>query len=554
MKSAVRKTRVIFWSLAVTAGFIQAWSYRFYIEPDGVNYLDVATAYSRADWSAAINGYWSPLYSWLLALVQALFHPSSLWESTVLHLLNFAVFLLALRCFEFFFGQLLRLLRAESPDATDDVMTPEWAWWVLGYSAFLLSALRLITLSTDTPDMVLAAWLLLASGLLIQLGRFQNGFLRHAMFGSVLGFAYLTKSVMFPLSFVYIFASSISQTGRKKPDFGGLVALAAFAVVSLPFVTAVSRTKGYVTFGETGKIAYFDEVSAPFMEGKLIHPMHQLFERPNIFEYAAPFTSTFPPWYDPSYWYTGATLRFDLRAQLRAIGRAAVNYFHILSTEKEWIAGWLVLAIFAGNWREHARRLLGWWFLWLPSLTMLLLYALVLIEPRYIGVPLTVIRLILFAALPWPQIMVARRLGTAVFLAIGITTGITIIRAAIPELAACIRPAPHAQWTVAQQLEKRNLAAGDRVAVLGHTRAGDYWAHLAGLRIVADIPTEEVPAYWAASAERRAQVSAALNTVGVRALVSATQPNEMSGWEALGGTGYYVQILSRTSSTETNTR
>jgi len=494
MKSAVRKTRVIFWSFAVTASFIQAWSYRFYIEPDGVNYLDVAAAYRRADWNAAINGYWSPLYSWLLALVQTFFHPSAFWESTFLHLLNFAVFLLTLRCFEFFFSQLLRLLRAESPDATDDEMTPEWAWWVLGYSAFLLSALRLITLSTDTPDMVLAAWLFLASGLLIQTGRFQNGILRHAMFGAVLGFAYLTKSVMFPLSFVYIFASSVSHRGWKKPDLRGLVALAAFAVVSLPFVTVISLSKGYVTFGETGKIAYFDEVNAPSMEGKLIHPMHELFERPNIYEYAVPFTSTFPPWYDPSYWYAGATLRLDLRAQLRAIGRAAVNYFHILSTEKEWIAGWLVLAIFAGNWREQAKRLFGWWFLWLPSLAMLVLYALVLVEPRYIGVPLTVIRLMLFAALPWPQIMVARRLGMAVFLAIGITTGITIIRATIPELAACIRPASHAQWTVAQQLEQRNLAAGDRVAVLGHTKVGDYWAHLAGLRIVADIPTEEVPA------------------------------------------------------------
>jgi hypothetical protein len=36
--------------------------------------------------------------------------------------------------------------------------------------------------------------------------------------------------------------------------------------------------------------------------------------------------------------------------------------------------------------------------------------------------------------------------------------------------------------------------------------------------------------------------------------VSATRPNEMLGWEALGGTGYYVQILSGPNSTETTIR
>ncbi len=431
---------------------------------------------------------------------------------------------------------------------------PQWAWWVLGYSAFLLSALRLITLSTDTPDMVLAGLLFVATGLLIHLARIPSSIWRQIAYGAVLGVAYLAKSVMFPLSLVYLFADVFARGGLKKPDWRAFAALCAFAVVSLPFIAALSSTKGHVTFGETGKIAYFDEVSAPVMEGKQLHPVQRIFGQPNVYEYSAPFASTFLPWYDPSYWYAGATLRFDLNAQLRAIGRAAGNYFHILSTEKEWVAGWLVLAIFAGDWREQARRLLRLWFLWLPSVAMLVLYGLVLVEPRYIGVSFAVIRLTLFTALPWSRIVVARRLGMAVFLAIGITTGATIIRGAIPELGACLRPAPHLQWTAAQQLEQRNLGPGDRVAVLGHSKVADYWAHLAGLRIVAVIPTEEVPVYWAATATRRIQVSEALSRVGVKALVSAARPEEMSGWEALGGSGYYVQMLYRINPGETEAR
>ena len=31
---------------------------------DGVSYLDIGDAYFRGDWKAAVNAYWSPVYSW----------------------------------------------------------------------------------------------------------------------------------------------------------------------------------------------------------------------------------------------------------------------------------------------------------------------------------------------------------------------------------------------------------------------------------------------------------------------------------------------------------
>lgn len=74
--------KIAFRSVALVFAFLQAWAYRFYIEPDGVNYLDIARAYLRRDWTNALNAYWSPLYSWLLALIQRVFHPSPYWEST----------------------------------------------------------------------------------------------------------------------------------------------------------------------------------------------------------------------------------------------------------------------------------------------------------------------------------------------------------------------------------------------------------------------------------------------------------------------------------------
>ena len=43
--------------------------------PDGVSYLDVVDKYLQQDWAWAINIYWSPLYSWLLAGALYLIRP-----------------------------------------------------------------------------------------------------------------------------------------------------------------------------------------------------------------------------------------------------------------------------------------------------------------------------------------------------------------------------------------------------------------------------------------------------------------------------------------------
>ena len=66
--SSVRRVRGLFWSIGVAIGFLQAWQARFWINPDGISYLDHADAWFRRDWHGALSPYWSPLYSWLLGL------------------------------------------------------------------------------------------------------------------------------------------------------------------------------------------------------------------------------------------------------------------------------------------------------------------------------------------------------------------------------------------------------------------------------------------------------------------------------------------------------
>jgi hypothetical protein len=57
---------IVTWSIVVLAGAVQAITTRFYVNPDGVSYINLSDAYFRGDWSAGVNSYWSPLYPFLI--------------------------------------------------------------------------------------------------------------------------------------------------------------------------------------------------------------------------------------------------------------------------------------------------------------------------------------------------------------------------------------------------------------------------------------------------------------------------------------------------------
>ena len=89
------ESSLIVWSwIAVSIfGFFQAMAARFYMNPDGISYADLADAYVRGDWQSAVSAHWSPLYPFLISILFRLFHPSLYFQSTAIHLLNFLLYL-----------------------------------------------------------------------------------------------------------------------------------------------------------------------------------------------------------------------------------------------------------------------------------------------------------------------------------------------------------------------------------------------------------------------------------------------------------------------------
>ena len=108
------RLRVLFWCLAVVLGALHVWAHRNDLNPDSVSYIEMAEAAVRSSWHALASAYWSPLYPTLLSVSFRILHPSMYWEFTVVHVVNFVVYLADLFCFEVFLRGLLAVRRTES--------------------------------------------------------------------------------------------------------------------------------------------------------------------------------------------------------------------------------------------------------------------------------------------------------------------------------------------------------------------------------------------------------------------------------------------------------
>ena len=261
----------------------------FYHGHDGLSYLEIGEAYLRGDWGAAINGYWSPLYSWLLGLTLLILRPTPYWEFPAVHLVNFIIYLCALGCFHFFLRELIAYHRTRTLER-HVLSLPAWAWWALGYALFIWSSLTMIPLSLVTPDLCVAALVFLAAGILLRIRCGSISWVTFSLLGLVLGFGYLAKAPMFPLAFVFIGVGVLAVGNLRRGMALGAVSLASFLLISGPFILALSITKGRLTFGDTAKLNYiFRMYRAPTRHwqgtwppaiGKPEHPTRKIFDRP----------------------------------------------------------------------------------------------------------------------------------------------------------------------------------------------------------------------------------------------------------------------------------
>jgi len=533
--------------------------------PDGIDYLDVADAYMRADWSTAINPVWSPLYSLILGPIVEVVPRSVHWEFPVVHVVNFGIYLAALFAFEFFWKQLTMYSGAGAglTIASTPARLPDWAWQVLGYALFGHSALTLNGVITVTPDMLMAGLVFVAAGILVQLRSGLIASRQFAVLGAVLGLAYLAKSVMFPLAAIALVLAVLAVPRLQRRIARGALGVAFLLITAGPFVLAISHAKGRLTIGEASRITYVklvNEVPYPHWQGRpevgqiLVHPSRQVLDDPRVFEFATPIRTTYPISFDPSYWYEGVSPRLDLAAQSRIIWSNLAVYGDLFFPQQAA----LVLLVCVQYWRRTWRPVrvavvFHRWSLAILAAVALGLYGLVHVEARYIGA---------FLPLLWGDLLAnvrsARSLAMHRFVTI---LGVLVVASlfwpvlkgdldAVRALSLFLRASPEQRslllpsWPneVAEELRRLGINPGSQVAVIGfgHT---SYWARLARVHIVAEMFGSESQRFWD-DPPTRARVMRAFEETGAVAIVAEFVYTDVPrDWHRVRNSHHYIYLV-----------
>lgn len=561
---------VALWAIAISMGALHAWvaATNYSMNADGISYLDIGDAYYHGDWGTAINAIWSPLYSWVLGAAMATTNPSMAWEFPLVHIVNFFLYLLTLVCFSYFWHQLSRLrkVRLESNSGTM-IGLPDWVWIPSGYLLFIWTSLFLIEIWAVTPDMLMAAFVYLAAGLVISIRLGEGTWGRLFLLGTVLGFGYLAKTIMWPLGFVFIGSALLSFGSLRMAWPRVLLALVVFLAISGVFIGAISLANGRLTYGEAGSLVYVRHVNGipyPHWQGEPegfgtpIHPTRQVIDTPPIYEFGSPIGGTYPVSLNPQYWYEGVEVEFDFARQFQALMQSGIFYFDLFVRRLGVvIAGLLIIYIL--GWRRP-QSITHWarnWAVALPAIAAFVLYAPVLVAGRYIGVFVSLLLGICLANVLVPAKLFNRRLLTLVStillvflilnLAVANLEGFMDLTLTPVEVTAQVKTYETPGWPgeVTEALQSSGLQEGDQVAVIGYA-FDSYWARLGRFKIVAEMLGTDADEFWFGSEDQQRRAIRAFADTGAKAIVAENVPEhvDLPDWEQIGATDHFIYLLA----------
>ncbi len=563
------RLRTACWTVACAVALVHTWPHRDgLVNFDAVSYLDIARDYARGDWNSALNGYWSPMYSWLLALALAIVRPSPGFEYPLLHIVNGGLFALALAALDWLVAELRR--RADA-DAEGVSGLSSFGWQLAASSLFLWVAIELIVVWLEDPDLLVLGSVCVIARVLLRIEAGLGTRRTWAGLGAALGAGYLAKTAMLPLAPVFL-AVAVWVAPRRQRVIGAAIAVVCLAAVGGPFIIALSVREGRPAFGHSGTLNYvwFVNHSADWprqwpahwphwdgdpRSGRAAHPARLLMRDPAVYEFGSPIGGTYAMWRDPAYWHEGVHAAASARDQLRRLRLSATDLYALFTLNpynaeffnpQPAILAVIIMLLAVAGWRRSAAAVA----LIVPAAAAVAMYAAVYIEPRYLGG---------FMLVGWIGVLLvpaaarngfaSRRLRDAAAVAIAVVCVGSVAAATVfevwPEVqrrAGRRAPLP-TPADVAASFGAAGLRRGDPIAVIGNAQVASRWAHLAGVRIVAEVPAADAPIFWADPARGRKALDAVAPYVA--AVVADWPPGFTSapaGWRTVDGAAYFVRI------------
>jgi 4-amino-4-deoxy-L-arabinose transferase-like glycosyltransferase len=554
----IRRLTLAFCVLAIVLGAIQAWSTRFDMNPDGVQYLDNADAYRTGDFHHALNSQWSPLYPWIIGAAFNALGPSRYQQFPVVHLLNFVIYLLSLASFLLF----VTALRKFVPDLRKaDLRTASFL--LIAYSSFLYCSLDLTNLANVTPDLLVSLFAFLTAALFIHvlMEKERGSAWQYVALGVTLGLGYLAKTPFLIYALLCLGISFVLASHRRPALLRAVLATAVFAVISVPYIGILSSAKGRFTFGDSAKfnviwmvngVPYYHWQGGPPDNGRPLHPTRQLATAPAIFEFATPIVATYPPWYDPIYWSEGAHIAYRPADFARAIVRQLRFYGYLLNHRQlPLVFALLTLFLLAPNKHNIVAHLRPVWPVLVFALAPFLMYAPISAEARYLA-PFFVL---LWTTLAIGLLKSVDTLSTRAPIAIAAVASLLMLAesfaAAIPT-APIDSPQPpgvtaRLDYEIARDLEHLGLKSGDEVAIVTGPILSDnvpyYWARLTGARIGIEVSFSRGGARQREAEWWKAESVLASNRVAFVVSPAIAGVSDQPGWRELGHAGVFAYPL-----------
>ena len=554
-KDARRRLRIVCRCCVLALVACQLWVGRYVIDADGTAYVDVARAWLRGDWLHALNPYWSPLYTWLLAGAFAIFHPSMHWELPLIHAVNFLEFVAAFAAWEW--------------------LTAEWELWqgpparpllvdVTGYCVLLWAGLRLTELwRFNNADTLVMALLIAAAAILVRVRRGISTNRDFVLFGLVLGAGFLAKTAF--STEIPVFLIVIALLLRSWRNRYILAVILMTCAVASPLIAAISIANRRFTMGDSGRLNYSWHVTGMSVEGykesahwpdpDIQHPIRVLMQHPRVLSFDQHVVGTLPIHSDVSWWCSGYPVRFDRSRQLMVLWSNIK--FSIYAFRCPALLLLLLALVYDGA--RVVKRFARAWFVWVPGLLFAAAYTPVFSDYRYLAGSYAVIGFALIAA-AW-RTEVPRGVARIAIWVLPLITAVALMggpfRQMLPQLI-CDTAGKRLPWgyeniQVAETMRRVGLQAGDRVAYIGAdlpaAHVGLERAHIVavvpetvtqddnirGRPLTFDFPKQDE--FWHSSPERKQRVYDAFRSVGAKWVFADTVPEwaDVTGWTVAGG-------------------
>ena len=552
--------------ILLVLGLIDAWAgRRSYVAGDSISYLDMASGIARGQFDYAVNGPFSPLYPTILSVFLVPFQSDSMTEFTVVRIANFLIFASVILIFQMFLSRFLDQYyrRFALPSESSPAMSRS-QFTIVSHVILAWGCFSLTMVSRVNPDMCVIGVTFAAATILLSFKEGQVPRARCVMFGATLGIGYLFKAVFFPLSLIFLIAAAFEPqvwAVRKRL----LLSLATFLLVASPLIAVLSMKYGHLTYGDSGKLSYWTEVlqqnrdspsyvhwqGVPPESGSPEHPTRKILENPDVYEFASPIVSTYPPWFGTTYWNAGAVIRFDARKQALALANNLKKLAKLL-----WLIVPVLVLLIAYNCRVLVSSINHFRSLWLVGIANVGIYLLVVIDGRYLSGCLPLLALLSLAAVRVPNN--ARHVGTglvAIFMVcVALQCGPRLAKAS----AVLVRThgdVRDERWLVSEEFKKLGIPAGTPVAAIDYQQGYEHWpaalisdwARLARVRIVSEVAqtNDQRTQFWQTSPDRRAVTLQVLRGTGARIVVASGVPEgaNTTGWTQIQNSRYYYLFL-----------